>query len=205
MQETSIDHSPFLASVRALVAPLCVAHGVDLVDIAWGGRVLRVTIERRDPAVKDDPHGTSGWGVTLDDCAELSREISRALDADEEIIPGAYSLEVSSPGLERDLRSEDDFRRFVGFPAKVKLNRPAPDGQRALRGRIEALTGAGATAALRMHVDGKDITVPFDTVTTAHLVYELPVATPNKARRGVSDAKADRPKKDRRRVSQKGA
>jgi ribosome maturation factor RimP len=201
MQETSIDHNPFVASVRTLVAPLCVAHGVDLVDIAWGGRVLRVTIERRTRSGKEDPNGTSGWGVTLDDCAELSRDISRVLDADEDIIPGAYSLEVSSPGLERDLRTEEDFRRFVGFLAKVKLNRPAPDGQRALRGRIEALEGAGAGAELCMHVDNKDISVPFATVTAAHLVYELPAsAQPKKSR-----PKADRPKKDRRRVSQKGA
>jgi ribosome maturation factor RimP len=207
----SPDPRPFLASVRALVAPLCVAHGVELVDVAWGGRILRVTIERRNASGKEDPQGTSGWGVTLDDCAELSRDISRALDTDEDIIPGAYSLEVSSPGLERDLRTADDFRRFAGFLAKVKLDRPAPDGQRALRGRIEALDGAGATATLRMRVDAKDISVPFETVTTAHLVYELPVrASDEPSGRGPTrgqqrGSKAGRPKKDRRRVSQKGA
>jgi ribosome maturation factor RimP len=160
--------------ITRLVEPLCVAHGVDLVEVAWvGGRILRVTIERRSAASQGAQ--PTGWGVTLDDCAELSRDVSRALDQ-EDFIAHAYSLEVSSPGLERPIRTADDFRRFVGMAARVKLSRPAPDGQRLLRGRIEALDGAEGAESLRMNVDHKDITVPLATVTDASLVYELPAA-----------------------------
>jgi ribosome maturation factor RimP len=181
---------------------------VDLVSLAWApARTLRLTIERRSEA-PEDPNAQSGWGVSLDDCAELSRDVSRALDADD-FIPGHYSLEVSSPGLERDLYDEVDFRRFVGFLAKVKLSRPAPDGQRLLRGTILSLTGPEGAAALTMRVDNKDITVPFDSVTSANLVYELPsnsaqAKAGGNARKG-SGGGPSRPKQARRSNSVKGA
>ncbi|MBL9022181.1 MAG: ribosome maturation factor RimP [Myxococcales bacterium] len=182
-----VTSDPVLDRVLALVAPLCVAHGVDLVSLIWApARTLRLTIERRSEG-PEDPNAQTGWGVSLDDCAELSRDVSRALDA-EDFIPGHYSLEVSSPGLERDLDGEADFRRFVGFLAKVKLSRPAPDGQRLLRGTILSLTGPEGSAALSMRVDNKDITVPFDSVTSANLVYELPSNSPKAPRKaGGSD------------------
>lgn len=199
MPKISTHTDPVLERVRALVAPLCVAHRVDLVQVAWFGRTLRVTIERRSPSGKEDPAGTSGWGVSLDDCADLSRDLSQALD-EGDVVPGSYSLEVSSPGLERELYDDADFRRFVGFLAKVKLSRPAPDGQKLLRGTIEAVTGEGSATELTMRVDKRTIVVPFETVTAAHLVYELPTAS---ARSG-SGAGAAKSKKDKRRVSQKG-
>ncbi|NUO52955.1 MAG: ribosome maturation factor RimP [Polyangiaceae bacterium] len=200
MPKISTHTDPVLERVRALVAPLCVAHGVDLVDIAWFGRTMRVTIERKSTTGKEDPNGTSGWGVSLDDCADVSRDISRALDENEDVVPGSFSLEVSSPGLERELYDDADFRRFVGFLAKVKLSRPAPDGQKLLRGRIEAVSGEGAALELTMRVDNKTIVVPFQTVTAAHLVYELPTAAKSQG----SGAGAAKSKKDKRRVSQKG-
>src|SRR5690348_774036 len=103
MPKISTHADPVLERVRALVAPLCVAHRVDLVDIAWFGRTMRVTIERKSTTGKEDPSGTSGWGVSLDDCADVSRDISRVLDENEDVVPGSFSLEVSSPGLEREL------------------------------------------------------------------------------------------------------
>jgi ribosome maturation factor RimP len=199
MPKISTHTDPVLERVRALVAPLCVAHRVDLVDVAWFARTLRVTIERKSTTGKEDPAGTSGWGVSLDDCAELSRDISRALD-ENDTVPGAYSLEVSSPGLERVLYDDADFRRFVGFLAKVKLSRPAADGQKLLRGTIEAVSEpGGADLQLKMRVDNKIIVVPFETVTAAHLVYELPTAGASRAGGGAAKSK-----KDKRRVSQKG-
>src|SRR5690606_20069475 len=91
-----------------------------------------------------------------------------ALDGDE-IIDHAYNLEVSSPGLDRPLRSERDFRRQRGRLAKVKLHEPAPDGQRVLRGTILEADAAG----LRMEVDGNLHRVPFDNITEARLVFEI--------------------------------
>lgn len=204
MPKISTHTDPVLERVRALVAPLCVGHRVDLVDVAWFGRTLRVTIERKSTTGKEDPNGTSGWGVSLDDCADVSRDISQALD-DNDVVPGSFSLEVSSPGLERELYDDADFRRFVGFLAKVKLSRPAQDGQKLLRGTIEAVSGEGPASSaegieLTMRVDNKTIVVPFETVTAAHLVYELPAAAKSQGS-GAGTAKS---KKDKRRVSQKG-
>ncbi|MBK6520397.1 MAG: ribosome maturation factor [Polyangiaceae bacterium] len=164
--------------VRELAGPLCLAHGVVLVDVAWaterGARILRVTIER----LTHDGKGRTpeeGWGVTLDHCADLSRDLSEALDRDD-VVPGAYNLEVSSPGLERELTSPADLQRFVGRLAKVKLSRPAPDGQRALRGALVSVAPSSSEpseALLTMRVDNKNVTVPVSDVAHANLVFEL--------------------------------
>jgi len=157
-----------LAKVRSVVAPALAAHGVSLVDVEWqtdrAGWVLRVTIEREGSALSPTHHG-----VTLDDCADVSRAVSALLDADEALIPQHYHLEVSSPGIDRPLRTEADFARFAGQPAKVKLARPAPDGQRLLRGPLDAAP-AGRVAVV---VDGKRVEVPFADVVEAHLVFEM--------------------------------
>lgn len=168
-----------LSAVHALAEPIARAHAVDLVDVAWvtehGARTLRVTIERR--RATDADIVTHGWGVTLEDCAELSRDLSAALDRDD-VVPGAFSLEVSSPGLERELTSVEDLKRFAGQLAKVKLGTPAPDGQRLLRGEIVSVKGEGAPQ-LTMRVDGKPITVPVADVVRANLVFEMtPSAKP---------------------------
>ncbi len=106
--------------------------------------------------------------MSLEDCAEVSRDASAVLDVDD-LIPQHYHLEVSSPGIDRPLRAPGDFVRFAGEGAKVKLARPAPDGQRVLRGVIaEAPEGQVA-----MVVDGKRIEVAFADVAEANLVFEL--------------------------------
>jgi ribosome maturation factor RimP len=160
-QRSGVD----LSRVREAVGPVLSAHGVSLVDIEWqtdrAGWVLRLTIEREGST---DQSG----GITLDDCAEVSRDVSAVLDV-EDLIPQRYHLEVSSPGLERPLRTEAEVGRFVGRPAKVKLGRPAPDGQRVLRGTLDAAP-EGKVALI---VDGKRVEVPFADVVEAHLVFEL--------------------------------
>jgi ribosome maturation factor RimP len=173
---------PTLERVHTLLAPVARAHGVEVVSVRWvtehGGRTLRVTIERRlasGAQAGQLPDGSDGvgWGVSLDDCAEVSRDLSAALDENEDDIPGHYNLEVSSPGLDRELYSAADFLRFGGRTAKVKLSKPAPDGQRLLRGSISALSGPQGAELLTMLVDGKSITVPFANVNEANLVFEL--------------------------------
>jgi ribosome maturation factor RimP len=113
--------------------------------------------------------------VTLEDCAEVSRGASAVLDV-EDLIPQHYHLEVSSPGIDRPLRSAAEIARFAGRTAKVKLSRPAPDGQRVLRGLLDAAP-EGKVAVI---VDGKRIEVPYPDVAEANLVFEL-VAQPKKA------------------------
>jgi ribosome maturation factor RimP len=154
-----------LPRVRAAIAPALSAHGVVLVDVEWlterTGWVLRVTLEREGSL-------DQGGGVTLDDCAEVSRAVSALLDV-EDFIHHHYHLEVSSPGVDRPLRTPAEFARFVGQTAKVKLSRPAPDGQRVLRGHLDPAP-EGRVAVI---VDGNRIEVPFADVGEANLVLEL--------------------------------
>jgi len=179
-----------LDCIRAAVGPVLTTHGVVLVDVEWftdqGTWTLRLTIEREGLGDSTDPSG----GVSLDDCADVSRDVSPVLDAEElaEVIPHHYSLEVSSPGLERRLRTEADFRRFRGKLSRVKLAKPAPDGQRLLRGELcEAPEGM-----IAVEVDGKRIEAPFTDVVEARLVFELQPQAKKGTRVGKSQRGKDR-------------
>ena len=171
-----------LAGVRAAIEPVLTAHGVELVDLLWTtertGWTLRVTIDRA-------PSGGRPGGVSLDDCADVSRDVSTVLDVDDRI-QHHYSLEVSSPGLDRPLRTAADFERFRGKSAKVKLKTPAPDGQRVLRGPLEEAP-EGVVAVL---VDGRRIETPLTNVAEACLVFELDT----KPKRPVSKGKSEKAK-----------
>lgn len=166
-----------LGRIRAALGPVLSAHAIELVDVEWltdrVGWTLRVTIERAGAGP-----AAPGFGVTLEDCVDVSRDVSALLDQDEELIPQHYHLEVSSPGLDRPLRSLADFTRFVGQTAKVKLKRPAPDGQKLLRGHLAAPKGSEGER-IAVIVDGKHIEVPYADVGEAQLVYEL-AAQPKK-------------------------
>lgn len=182
------------AGLTKVLEPLAVAHGVTIDSVVWtterGMRTLRVIIERpeRDGEGAPGEAGPRGFGVTVDDCAEFSRDASAALD----LVEGLehYSLEVSSPGLDRPLRKVADFRRFRGQLAKVKLRVPAVDGQRLLRGTIEEVSegdetsggnaaspdelGApGREARITMLVDGKFHEVAWSSIESAQLSFEL--------------------------------
>lgn len=182
MPAQAIDYQdPAISSIASVISPLCVARGVQLVDVAWtterAGRTLRVTIERLQAQPANHNLAKDPWdaGVTLEDCAELSRDVSQALDAIEDLIPHAYLLEVSSPGVERPLRTVADFVRFQGKLAKLKLRSPAPDGQKVLRGVLRAVEIKGPGAELvTVEVDRRPITVAAANVASAHLVFELP-------------------------------
>lgn len=148
--------------VRARIEPIVVGKGFGLWDIEWTGSILRVFIEH--PAQLDDPLA----GVTLEDCAHISRAVSLALD-EVDVIPGAYNLEVSSPGLDKPLRSANDFKRQIGRLAKCKLKEAASDGQMALRGTILAV----GSESIDMEVDGNPFTVALANIREAKLVFEV--------------------------------
>src|SRR5262245_64205324 len=95
--------------------------------------VLRVQIDRPGPAA------TAEESVSVDDCAHVSRDLSAILDV-EDVVPSAYTLEVSSPGLDRPLRRPDDYRRFAGRLAKIVVRGPI-DGQGFFRGRLGGVDG----------------------------------------------------------------
>jgi ribosome maturation factor RimP len=120
--------------VLAIVEPILAAHGLDGVELIWKtdnrGWVLYLTIERQGSQ-------QTGAGVTLDDCSELSRDLSAALDVDD-VIAAAYRLEVGTPGIERRLYTLGDYQRFAGQTVKVKLQKPV-NGEYTLRGELRGV------------------------------------------------------------------
>src|SRR5476649_173346 len=104
--------------VRAIAERVATGYGLEIFDVQFRreapGMVLRVQLDRpgQSSAVED--------GVTVNDCANVSRELSAIFDV-EEVVPTAYTLEVSSPGLDRPLRGADDYRRFTGRLANVVM------------------------------------------------------------------------------------
>jgi ribosome maturation factor RimP len=118
-----------LDRVRSIAQRVAASHGLEVVDIEFRGggksRMLRIFIDK--PA-----------GVSHDDCAGVSREISTILDVEEAVPGGSYVLEVSSPGLDRKLVRSEDFARFVGSVVKL-VTRDAIAGNRFFQGRLESL------------------------------------------------------------------
>ena len=107
-------------------------------------------------------------GVSVEDCASVSRRIEEVLDADD-FIPTAYLLEVSSPGLERELYSIDDFRKFIGQKAKVKVAMPV-NGQKVFVARIEGVEGGDILLSDKLK---GDIRFPYSEVVKANLRVDL--------------------------------
>src|SRR5919204_5455512 len=97
--------------VRSIATRVAASYGLEIFDVQFRregrGMVLRVQVDRPGPAA------TAEESVSVEDCAHVSRDLSAILDV-EDVVPGAYTLEVSSPGLDRPLRREDDYRRFAG-------------------------------------------------------------------------------------------
>jgi ribosome maturation factor RimP len=148
----------FLAAVTRLAEPLCSSQGMELVHVEYrrevGGRVLRLYIY-------------NPGGVKLDDCVDVSRELSDILDARTDA--GApYRLEVSSPGIERPLGKLEDFRRFAGRKAKVRT-REALEGRRNYTGVIKAVIDG----TVQMDVDGSTVGIDHDNISRARLVADI--------------------------------
>lgn len=125
--------------LKTEIEPLAAVHGVELVALEWlqgpGRGVLRLYIDRpgADPRTPPDERGP---GATADVCARLSRDVSAVLDKiDEELIPMAYDLEVSSPGFERPVQKREDFERFKGLTLILKA-RHAIEGRGSFEGPI---------------------------------------------------------------------
>jgi ribosome maturation factor RimP len=153
-----------LHKVSEVVLPVVEGQGYELVEVEWkheaGRWVLRVYIDRRSGAT--DPN------VSLDDCAEVSHSLSATLDVADVIGP-AYSLEVSSPGLNRPLRKEADFARFVGQKAKIRTRHPVGESRRNFSGKLVAVEAG----KVKIDVGDQVCEVPVDDVEKANLVYEI--------------------------------
>jgi ribosome maturation factor RimP len=153
-----------LNRVFALVEPVCNGAGYELVDLRFvleqGGWTLRVCI---DLLQADEEHR-----VDSGDCERASREISAVLDV-EDPIPQAYNLEVSSPGIDRPLRTPAHFAKYVGSEIKAAMATPLmQDGneRRNFRGIIEGVDGG----LLRLKVDNKTYNLVIDDIDTARII-----------------------------------
>jgi len=161
-----------LAAIEAMIAPTLDAMGYALVRLRFtggGGRqTLQVMAERRD-----------GAGMTVDDCAELSRTISALLDI-EDPLPGAYLLEVSSPGIDRPLVRPADYERFAGHEAAIETARPIA-GRKRFRGRLGGLADSGVRLELP---EGEAVVVPLADIHRAKLVLTDALLAAAKQRNG---------------------
>jgi len=149
-------NSPVAAAVSRYAEPLLQGLRLELVDVQFrregGGWILRLIID--NPA-----------GVTVDDCATVSREISTFLDV-EDLIGHPYHLEVSSPGLERPLKKPADFQRFVGKKAKLTLHQPL-EGRRVFTGELAAADDEG----VGLDCGSGAISLSYDRIAKARLVF----------------------------------
>ena len=145
--------------IRELIEPAIDSMGVELDDMELGrmkGKILlRVYIEKQG-------------GVSIDDCEKVSREIATVLDV-EDPVPGAYILEVSSPGLDRPLRKPRDFIRFSGKKVRVVTNEPV-DKQTFFVGKIENATDEDVMLVLQKD---KKITISYNNISKARLEVEV--------------------------------
>jgi ribosome maturation factor RimP len=132
-----------LEQVREIAKRVTSSSGLELVDVEFRGggnsRMLRITIDK--PA-----------GVTHEDCANVSREVGTILDI-EDAVPGSYLLEVTSPGLDRELSRPVEFERFVGSLIRLTTREPV-NGNRHLEGRLESAHQGRITLSLQ-HRQGK--------------------------------------------------
>jgi ribosome maturation factor RimP len=147
-------------NLRDLLEPAVTALGYELVGVEYhpsGKRnsLLRVYIDKPE-------------GITVDDCSAVSHQISGLVDG-EDPIPGHYTLEVSSPGLDRPLFQAQDFTRFAGQQVKVRMRFPV-EGQRNFRG---FLRGLHEQQVVIEEQDGTRVSLPLDQIEQARLVPDI--------------------------------
>jgi ribosome maturation factor RimP len=155
-----------IEQIRAVAERVAASRGLEVWDIQSRreaiGHVVRVFIDRPGPAA------TPEESVSIEDCEQVNREMSTILDV-EDPLPFAYTLEVSSPGLDRPLRGEDDYRRFAGRLAKVVVSE-AVDNQKAFEGRLRGLEGG---EVLLEGPNGRMHRLPLRLITRGKLEVEF--------------------------------
>jgi ribosome maturation factor RimP len=149
-------------AVRTVAERVIAARGYELVDVEVkrerGGHFVRLYVDREG-------------GIGLDELQSVSEEVSAILDV-EDPIESSYTLEVSSPGLDRPLRSEADYRRFVGRLVKLSSYEPV-DGRRSWTGRLASFDQGAVTIRLETE-GGKLAVIPLDKVAHGRLEVEFP-------------------------------
>jgi ribosome maturation factor RimP len=150
-----VQQSDMIALVRELAEPVCVVEGMELVHLEYqretGGRILRLYIDKPG-------------GVTLDDCTQISSQLGDILDLKLETeVP--YTLEISSPGLDRPISKLSDFEKFKGEMAKIKIARPI-NGRKNLKGILSGLVGSD----IQLKTETDMVVIPYQDIIKARLV-----------------------------------
>jgi ribosome maturation factor RimP len=152
--------SSVIGRVWRAVDPLVTSHGMEIVDIDYRregqGNVLRFYLDR--------PEG----GVTIDELSTMSRRLGDVIEVGE-LVPGSYTLEVSSPGINRRLRQPDHFRRYLGKRVQVRTVEPV-EGKRSFTGVLRAVQPDGFVCA----VGESERFVAFDNLAQANYEHEFP-------------------------------
>lgn len=152
--------------IRELAAGIAAAYGLEVFDVSYdregGTFVLRVVLD------KPGPSATAEDSVSLEHCARVSEELSAVLDV-EDVVPDAYTLEVSSPGLDRPLRTRDDFQRFAGRLAKIVTAEPIAR-QTAFAGHLRGVEGDDV---LFENEGGRLVRLPIGLIRRARLEVEF--------------------------------
>ena len=147
-----------LQEVREVVEPILQSQGYELVDLEYQresrGWVLRIYLDREG-------------GITLDDCTGVSHEVGAVLEV-KDVIPNAYVLEVSSPGLTRPLKKPEDYNRFRNQLVKIKLFQPL-NGRRNFKGSLLGLEGE----TVRVEADGQVFEIPLRSIAKANLEIDF--------------------------------
>ena len=165
--------------IREIAERVAASSGLEVVEVEFLGggkaRMLRVFLDK--PAAGADPLA----GVTHEDCANFSREFGTILDV-EDVMPGSYTLEVSSPGLDRKLTKAADFTRFTGSRMKLMTRQPVGNN-RHFEGRLESFKDGRLTLDLSVashksrkkmgEAAGEKIEIEFANVEKANLVPEI--------------------------------
>lgn len=143
--------------IEALITPVLADLGLEMYDLEYNGGIVKITV--------DTPPGSPG-GIDVDQLSQCTRLISRELDHDDPV-PGHYTLEVSSPGLERNLRLPRHFQRETGKSAAIRLQN-VMNGERRLSGVIES---AGADTFLLRLANGEERIIPYDQIDRAKTIF----------------------------------
>lgn len=156
---TGMKRNEIVQQVEALLQPVARRMGLETVDVQIHGEAHRTVLR----VLMDRPDG----GITVGECAKVSEQLGRQLDL-YDLFPHTYTLEVSSPGLDRPLRTDAEFRRFSGRRAEVMTAEPV-HGQRRHRGIILGVVGD----ALLLAVDEAQVQIPKAQIVGARLIVEM--------------------------------
>jgi ribosome maturation factor RimP len=189
-----VTRAPQLQRLISIVEPVCEAAGFELVDLRFaleqGGWTLRVAVDLPiDPAV--DPRDVPLDRVDLEDCENLSRELSAVLDV-EDPIPQAFSLEVSSPGVDRPLRTAAHYAYYAGSEAKLQLHAPlqlATGERRNFKGILQGVEDGQVV----IECDGQTFRLPIDEIDHAKLVPDWDAVMKGKSGVGRPEPKPIKP------------